>query len=224
MPLSRRIGYKLLARTLRHTFRRIVWVGPWDPPPADTPVILYANHHAFYDAQVLGFLLECVLERHTIVWMEDLDRFPFLAVLGAQTFPRNDGSRRFRTIRETQRLMARRPNTALIYFPEGDLHGADEGVHRFPPDQCLRVGSVLPSAQWWPVGLRIADWHDATPTVYLNGAPAHATPDGNERERLTTLLQDLNDPADDIRRVLLEGRPGPHERWNMSRLARVFYR
>jgi hypothetical protein len=187
-------------------------------------VILYANHHAFYDAQVLGFLTERVLRRHTLVWMEDLDRAPFLFFLGARTFPRDEGGRRLRTIRETQRILEQRTDAILIYFPEGELHHADEGVRTFPADRCSRIARVLPSAQWWPVALRIAGWHDATPTAFLTGGPPHEAPDGREHEMLTALLRQLTDATDSASRVLLDGRAGPHERWNLSPIARVFYR
>lgn len=90
---TRRLAYTLLRRHLRRAFRRIVWVGPWHPPRSDHPVVIYANHHAFYDAQILGYVAERVLGRHAVVWMEELDRFPFLGVLGARPFPVNDPPR-----------------------------------------------------------------------------------------------------------------------------------
>ena len=62
--LRRRFAYAVLTRALRRAFRRVVWVGDWNPPPDDAPVILYSNHHAFYDAQIFGFLGSLMKELH----------------------------------------------------------------------------------------------------------------------------------------------------------------
>ncbi len=216
--VPRELAYALLRRQLRRVFRRIVWVEPWHPPDVDRPVVIYANHHAFYDAQVLGYVAERVLKRHTVVWMEELDRFPFLGVLGARSFPTDDPARRFRTIRETARLMASRPDTALIYFPEGHLHPIEEGILPFPADRFARLASVFPQVQWWPVVLCISGWQDATPTAVLVGGPPLAAPTGSERSTLSALLE-TGTAGTGTRRVLLEGRRGPHERWDLGSLS-----
>lgn len=222
--MIRRLGYRLLVRTLRRQFRRIVWRGPWHPPAADRPVILYANHHAFYDAQILGYLIEVVLGRRSAVWMEELERFPFLAVLGAFPFPADDTGRRLRTIRETARLMAADPATMLIYFPEAHLHSADEGIRPFPADRLERLGGVLPKAQWWPVALSVTGWHEATPTVLLTGGTSRDVPPTDAHLELDTLQTSLKAPVRPDDRLLLEGRSAPNERWDFSRLGRVFLR
>ncbi|MDH3290745.1 MAG: acyltransferase [Gemmatimonadota bacterium] len=221
--VTRRLAYALLGRQLRRAFRRIVWLEPWRPPTLDRPVVIYANHHAFYDAQILGYVVERVLRRHAVVWMEELDRFPFLAMLGARPFPMDDPARRTRTIRETARLMASRPDTMLIYFPEAHLHPIEEGILPFPADRLKRLASVLPRAQWWPVVLRLTGWQDATPTAVLASGTLHDEPTGAERSTLTALLDGpaVNQSA---RRVLLEGRRGPHERWNLRSLGSLFRR
>lgn len=213
-PVARRLAYALLRRQLRRAFRCIVCVEPWRPPSPDRPVVIYANHHAFYDAQILGYVAERVLGRHTVVWMEELNRFPFLAVLGARPFPTDDPGRRTRTIRETQRLMGSRPDTALIYFPEGHLHPIEEGILPFAANRFERLASVLRDAQWWPIVLRITGWQDATPTAVLAGGTPHDTPTGAERQALVSLLEGPV-VGRGARRVLLEGRRGPHERWDM---------
>lgn len=222
--MLRRTAYALLARSLRRRFRRIVWEGPWSPPPGDRPCVLYANHHAFHDAQILGLLTERVLARHTVVWMEELDRFPFLAVLGALPFPRDDAGRRCRTIRHTIRLMRRRPDTVLIYFPESRLHPVEEGILDFPADRFARLARILGSVSWWPVVLRVSGWHEAMPTAALGGGTPHERPTGQERETLTALSDALAGAAPRERRVLFEGRPGPDERWDLTPLRRWFVR
>ncbi len=219
---ARRLGYTVLRRSLARTFRRIVWAGAWAAPARSRPAVLYSNHHAFHDAQILGYLIEHVLGRRSIGWMEDLDRFPFLGVLGAAPFPPHDAVRRAATIRETVRLMARDPDTILIYFPEATLHRAEEGVRAFPPDRFTRLSRVFTEVQWWPVALRITDWCEARPTALLGGAAPHDQVTGRERQTLQALLDGLAAADLDDRRVLLEGKPGPHERWDFSPTRRLF--
>lgn len=222
--MHRRLAYGLLLRQLRRTFRRIVWLGSWAPPPTDRPVVLFSNHHAFYDAQILGFFTERVLRRHTSVWMEELDRFPFLAALGAAPFPADDAARRVRTIRRTARLMNARPETALIYFPEAHLHPIEEGILPFPEDRVERLADVFPNACFWPVALQISGWHEATPTASLTGGAWRDRPDGRERAELAELLQRFDRGTELESRVLLEGVPGPNERWDFSPLGRRILR
>lgn len=222
--MVRHFAYRLLVRQLRRVFRRIVWRGPWAPPPSDRPLVLYANHHAFFDAQVLGFLTERVLKRRTTVWMEELVRFPFLAALGAAPFPADNPARRIRTVRRTIHLMRREPTTALIYFPEAHLHPVESGVLAFPNDRLGRLAAILPSAYFWPVALRVSGWHEATPTAILTGGDWHERPTGDEREELERLLRQLDTAPGGDERILLDGRPGPNERWDFAPLGRLLVR
>lgn len=219
---ARRIAYGILGRSLRRAFRQVRWFGPWAPPPTDRPVVAYANHHAFYDGQLLGWLVERVLHRTTVVWMEELDRFPFFSTLGALPFPANDPQRRFSTIRRTARLMQRDPHTMLVYFPEGHLHAAEEGITRFPPDVFHRLARVLGGVSFWPIAVHVTGWHDARPTAVLSGGEPHGAPTGHERETLQESLQALHGRPLTSGRVLLEGRRGPHERWDFSWTRRLF--
>ena len=52
---------RLVLRGLASAFRRVCWVG--EPPvwPADTPVVLYANHHHFFDGHLLWYALHRLL-------------------------------------------------------------------------------------------------------------------------------------------------------------------
>jgi len=220
--LARRAAYGLLARTLKRMFRRVVWVGEWSPPPVDRPTVIYANHHAFYDGQLLALLCERVLRRPTVVWVEELDRFPFLAPLGALRFPRDDPAARMVTIRRTARLMQTDPSTAMVYFPEGHLHAMEEGVASFPSDRLPRLARIFETVTWWPIALRVTGWNEAWPTALLAGGKVHQYPTGRERETLQQLLDQLHSDSGESGRVLLDGRVSPHERWDMSWMRRLF--
>lgn len=216
----RRAGYALLERSLRQTFRRIVWCGPWTPPPAGRPVVLYANHHVFHDSYALACLVERILGRRTLVWMEELDRFPFFGALGALPLPSRDAAIRARTIRATSRAFRHDPSSALIYYPEGRLHPADDGLLEFPANRLARLDRVLPAKLWWPVAVQVTGWHDAAPTLRLAGGTPHAESTGTEAAKLRDLLQGLS-AGTAPQRVLYEGRRGPHERWDFSRTAAI---
>ncbi len=218
MGLARRAGYALIARSLRRSFRRIEWVGAFEPPPPGVPVVLYANHHVFHDSYVLGVIAERLLRRRVEVWMADLDRFPFFRVLGALPLPPGDAGRRSATIRGTARRMARDPSTLLIYYPEGRLHTADDGLDDVPADRWRRLDRVLPSPKlWWPVALRAAGFHEARPTLQLAGGTPHPRATGGETAELHRLLAFLGAPGDAPRLVLVDGRAGPDERWGLPR-------
>jgi len=217
--LLRRSGYALVARSLRRTFRRVAWVGPFTPPPPNVPMVLYANHHLFHDSYVLGVLAESMLRRRVLVWMEGLERFPFFGLLGALPMPAHSPATRARTVRETARRMDRDPATCLIYYPEGALHPAEEGIRAFPADRFARLDRVLPATKlWWPVALRVSGHHDASPTVYLTAGEPHPRATGHEADVLRGLLARLATPPAGAS-ALLEGRRGPHERWDFRRAA-----
>lgn len=223
--LLRGIGYRLIARSLRRRFGRVLWSSPWPLPPADAPLVLYANHHLFYDSYLLGWFIERVLRRRAVVWMEDLDRFPFFAALGAMPFPRHSARRRAATVRRTARLMAQDPSTVLFYYPEARLHPAAEGLLDFGPDRFARLDRVLPAhKRWWPVALDVTDTHRAYPTVRMIAGDAHDTSTGHERLVLADLLARLEgvDPRDCT--VLLGGARDPDQRWDFGFAARVLAR
>ena len=205
---------RFLVRQLRRDLRRIEWIGGLPRLPADRPVVIYANHTAFHDSLILGFLARRMLGREPCVWMEEYDRFPVFRWVGALPFPPDDPNRRYATIRRTAARM-RDPRTALIYFPEARLHPFEEGVLEFPPEVFPRLGEVLPASLWWPVALKLSIWETARPVATLTGGVAETKPRGDERERLASLLPRLEN-VEGKRTFLLEGKRGPDERWGWA--------
>jgi len=217
--MARRAGYALLERSLRGSFRRIVWCGALEPPPPGVPLVIYANHQVFHDSYALACLVERALGRRTVVWMEAFEKFPFFGLLGARPFPATDPAARVRTIRATRALMARDPAHALIYYPEGRLHPAEEDLLPFEAGRFARLDRVLPSPKWWwPVALRVTGWHEARPTLRITAGEPHARATGREADTLRGLLARLEAPSAESH-ILLDGRRGPDERWDFSRAA-----
>ena len=245
--LVRRYAERTLKASLRDSFRRVVWAGstprgdggappggdgaatpPRDPAPG-RPLVVYANHHVYADSFLLWWLLTRVLHRPMIVWMEAWEQAPLFGPVGALPFPKDDGRERARTMRETARRMSRDPRTALYVYPEGSMGVPEAGLRAFRAD-LPRLARVLPDdAAWWPVAVGTSWWGESRPTALLAGGAAHDAPDGDERDRLQTVLDTLRDarPSDletGQARVLLDGKRGADERWDLSRTAPLFRR
>jgi 1-acyl-sn-glycerol-3-phosphate acyltransferase len=220
----------LMRHELRSTFRRVAWMSenrPGETPglPDDQPVILYANHHHFYDGHLLWYILRHELHRPGTIWMNDWDLYPFFAAVGAQPFPPDDPRRRAATVRRTARRFRDRPDTVMVYFPEAELHAPARGIQPFPDGAIERLARLYPDAAWWPVAIDITSWGDKFPTACLRPGTPHDTPDGTERDRLTRLWHTLRDtPPDAPHHILVDGRRSPTDVWDFSRLAPFFER
>lgn len=189
----------------------MVWAGPVpDLPPG--PVVAFANHHSYYDGHLMWLLARRLLSRPFAVWMEELDRFPFLALQGALPFPARDAHGRATTLHRTRRLLRADPAPMLAYFPEGVLHGADDPVRPWSPDALRRLHHVLGSPSWWPVGIHITWRGEARPTAVLGGAAWTREPPREATGGLEQLRAALR-ASRESERTLLEGTTRPAERW-----------
>lgn len=215
---------RLMQRALRRAFRRVVWVGPLPTLPSGRPLVLYANHHSFYDGYLLWLVADRLFGRPCTLWMADWERYPLFAASGAQPFPPDDPAARAATLRRTARRFRERPDTVLIYFPEGRLHPPDEGVLPFDEALVARLGRLFPDALWWPVALHVTWWNEAHPTVLMAGGTPHATPPHDTRSRLAALLEGLRSAPPEATHVLLEGRRGPNESHDLRLLSPLFRR
>lgn len=223
MALVRWLVGAFLRWDLRRTFRRVCWVGSQLPELPDSPVIAYSNHHNFYDGHLAWLLFRTRLRRRPTIWMEEWDRYPFFAALGAQPFPPDTPTRRAATIRRTSRQFQTHPNTVLVYFPEGTLHAPEEGIRTFSPDATARLAQLYPTATWWPYAVHVTWRNEATPTALLTGGSPHEA-DGKERDRLQRLWQRLRSGQDHPTVPLLCGRGSPEERWDFSFVSSFFER
>jgi len=226
----RRTVQALMRYEIRASFRQVVWMNDTRPGktphlPPDQPVILYANHHHFYDGHLLWYLLEDVLGRPGTIWMNDWHTFPFFAAVGAQPFPPDDAARRSATVRRTARRFRERPSTVMVYFPEAELHAAAEGILPFRAENTERLTRLYPAAWWWPVAIHVTSWGDKHPTACLRPGPLHRTADGREHERLQKLWHTLRDMTPNTpHHALLGGRRSPSDVWDFSFTAPYFER
>ena len=220
-----RLVHGSMRRQLRRAFRRVVWVGEVPELPPDVPVVLYANHHGFFDAHLVWIAVERLYGRPVMTWMAEWDRFPFFGAVGAQPFPPSDPARRAATLRRTARhFREAQPPPILVYFPEGHLHAPEQGILPFDGLPLARLGCLLPSALWWPVAVHVTWRGEALPTALLAGGEPRPDVRGDERERLEALWHGLRTSMPGHTRMLLEGAPSPEERWNFAFTRRLFAR
>lgn len=190
-----------------------------DLPPG--PVVAFANHQSFLDGYLLWLVAARLARRPFLVWMEEVGRFPFFALQGALPFPRHEPGVRAGTIRRTRRLLRASPTPLLAYFPEGELHDADDAVRPIDQEVLARLHHTLGGPAWWPIGIHVTWRGEARPTVLLTGGavtPAPPVDPGALLDRLRDGLR-TRPPAE---HVLLDGHPGAHERWNFTWAQRLF--
>ena len=219
-----RLVSRLMINSLRKAFRRICWVGSQPQLDASRPVVVYANHHTFYDGYILWLLSKQMLNRRPMTWMEEWDKFPFFGAVGALPFPADDTQRKLKTIRSTSRRMKSDPNTLLFYFPEAELHAPEEGVRPFSSQDMARLDRILPDKQWLPIAIHMTTRGESLPTLQLYGGRPHDSIEGDEVERLQGCLDTLRSTAHSCSHTLLEGKKGPEEGWDMSFLKSWFQR
>ncbi|GIV58354.1 MAG: acyltransferase [Rhodothermaceae bacterium] len=213
----------LMRSALRDAFSRVAWAGPVPETAPDRPLVLYANHHDFYDGYLLWLACRDVLGRPALTWMEAWDRYPFFAAVGAHPFPPDDARRRVATLRRTARWLHRHPATALVYFPEGRLHPPDEGLLPIDTAALAHLDRLLPGVMWCPVGLHVTRTGAPRPEARLAAGPVHPHPDGHETHRIEALLARLRALPPGSGRTLLTGRHRP-DRWNFGFLRGYFAR
>ena len=223
----RQLATRMIVGDLKTSFRRVVWLG--ERPAPQGPIVVYANHHVYADSYLLFHLITQVLERPFVVWMEAWDKAPLFGPVGALPFPSDDPRQRVRTIRETARRMEADTRTALLLYPEATMGVPEAGLAPFVAD-LPRLARLLPdAASWWPVAVKTSWWGESRPTAILTGGPLRDAPDGDEHARLDAALRQLDTARpDDLEtgraHVLLDGKAGPDERWDLSPLAPFFRR
>lgn len=219
----RRLVEAIMRRDLRQAFSRVEWIGPPPEVPPDASVVLYSNHHSFYDGYLLWLVVDKLLGRRTLTWMEDWQRFPFFAAVGALPFPADDPRARAATMRRTAKRFADSPGWGLVYFPEGVLHPPDNGLRPFDEGLLKRLDRLLPRKVWLPVALYVTWDGGARPVARLAAGVAHAAVHGDEQAVLTALWHDLR-TSDRPATPLLTGKSGPEARWDFSPFAPFFRR
>lgn len=215
----------LIRWSVRSHFRA-VFARVLQPPPTDRPVVLFANHHYWWDGY-LCYTLGRTWGMPMNLWMEEWRWFPPFWALGALPFPPQDAMTRARTLRQTVRLL-RQPPRVLFLFPEGVIHA---GEHLLPFGRTLHwLAEQVPEAQLLPAAIVITHTLHQYPRAFLHvDSPFHAEASTplewlqQAQGRVATLVERLREEAeccDNAEKalaagfsLLVQGKPSVHERW-----------
>ena len=212
---------------LRRSFERITWHSPWPPPlPDERPVVVCTNHHHFYDAHLIWYLLH-QLGRPGLVWMKEWHRFPMFAPVGALPFPDNDAQARAATVRRTARYFRKRPATGLVYFPSGELQPPESGIGPYPPERFTRLHRLYPDALFWPVALHVTWDGGPHPVAQLQGGTVldlNVDDPTQIETELRTAWNQLRETTDPYSHLLMRGRTPPTDRWTFAWTVPLFKR
>jgi 1-acyl-sn-glycerol-3-phosphate acyltransferase len=204
----------MIERDVSKAFASVQLVGDVPDLPADQSVVLYANHHSFHDGYLAWLLVERVLGRRIVTWMAEWDRFPFFAAGGALPFPPDDARARAATLRATVRRL-RTPDFGFLYFPEGRMHPAPEGLDPFDDALTARLGRILSDATWVALGIGLAFGDAPKPDARLALGNPHAGGDGDLRAHLEAALARCADYSLPTQ-TLLGGAPPPQKKWSFA--------
>lgn len=207
---------RLMHRALRRAFRRVFWTGKAPALPENVPIVMYANHHNFYDGYLAWLIIDHWQERSAMTWMADLDRFPFFIAKGAMPFPPDNPLRRAATVRRTAGRLRESPGSILAYFPEGKIQPPEGGIHDFDTTFMARLDRLFPDVLWWPVAMHGTWWGEAHPTMLLGGGTPHRGITGEEPAKLRAVLHAVRTAPPGEGHLLLDGRHGPDETWNFA--------
>lgn len=181
---------------------------------ASRRVLLCANHESFWD----GFLLQALQARrfpghsfHAVMLRSELERRPWLALLGA--IPADPGSVAGgrRMLRALRALRAEGTATVLAWFPQGRIRPGDPRPLDFRPG----VGAVartLAPVTVLPVGIRLLPGRAARMDAFLSVGEALEVPVGSEvgTERLEAAVAE---ELDAIRAHVAEHGESAVDRW-----------
>lgn len=215
----------LIQRDLRRHFRAVYVRG--SPPDTTAPIVLFANHHYWWDGYLSHWLIRS-WGRRMVVWMESYRRFPPFEAIGALPFPSYDPIARARTIKRTVQILSAEP-AVLLLFPEGELHGDTERL--LPFQRSLHwLHCRLPQAMLLPLAIHIEPSYHQYPRAYLCvGEPFESAATSptqwlgdaaraveqllhQTRVEARTTVDDLTHQAQDFQ-VLLRGMRSIHERF-----------
>jgi hypothetical protein len=192
---------------------------------AESPLVIVANHTSWWDAFGLREIQRVLRPRapvYTVMLERELARFPFFRRIGAVGIEPGRLSSVRSAARRVGRLTRLRPDSTVLFFPQGRIWpsfrrplGFASGVELF-----LRE---MPSALVMPVGLHLEALASPRPTFFLYASspvPAIA-----ERASVSRLEESVTTALDEVAGHLLRcGEesarlwPGPFERLPPSAL------
>ncbi len=209
------IGGYFLKRSLRTNFENIFWVGEKWSLPIDQNIVVYSNHHSYYDGYLAWWFFSQHLNRPYNVWMEEFDRFPQFGPMGAMPFSKTDSKSRASTIRKSAKLLEEIRGQVIHFMPSGELRPPQSGIGPFKAD-LARFDKIFGDKMWLPFAIYLSWNGGPKPIAFLSAGPSHSHADGNEIERLRSLLKETQERSLDPAEILMNGTTPTQNKWDFS--------
>jgi 1-acyl-sn-glycerol-3-phosphate acyltransferase len=209
------LGSAVVRRYVRAKVRgffRGVWLAG-EAPASGAPLLVYANHPGFWDGLVLHEVATAWGRvPYGLVDERNLERFPFLARLGAFSIRPGDARSTAESFAHARALLAQ-PDAALIVFPQGRLTPPGPGpltLERGAEVLARRCGVTCA-----PVALRYAFFDAERPDALVAVGPAHPpAPTAELVERLGALVERVEGARSvEGYRAIISGNQGAAARW-----------
>jgi chlorobactene lauroyltransferase len=138
-------------------------------PSSQLPVLAYANHSSWWDANIISILNERVWHRDAYVMMEDtqLQRYQFFRYMGAFSVNRRDARQAVTSMRYAINILSGGSNRMLLMFPQGEILHNDQR----PLDFFSGVGHIARQAALcaaYPIALRYEFIGEQKPEVFIS--------------------------------------------------------
>lgn len=203
-----------VAHKVRGAFRGIWVSGPL--PPAEEPLIAYANHTSFWDGFIAQRLADLwSRDGYCVVEEPNLTKYPFLARAGAFSIRRGDARSTVETFRYAKALL-RRPRAMIFTFAEGRLTPFTAAPVL---ERGLEVLARRTGARCVPVAMRPVFFEDEKPDLLVAvGAPHPPEAVETSAERLGALCRRIAETRGTAGFELAEpGARGARARWDAVR-------
>jgi 1-acyl-sn-glycerol-3-phosphate acyltransferase len=181
-PLLNRLIYTCLIKAqLRSAFHRVYLRQAAPPPgPDSSPLIMFGNHSAWWDAHLVMALNEECWHTDGYVMVEDIQlaRYSFFRWCGAFSVNRRDPRSAVESMNYAIRLLTEAPHhgagpRALLIFPQGEIRANDvrplafyQGVGRIASKTALQAGACA----LYPIALRYEFIGEQKPDAFISVA------------------------------------------------------
>jgi len=152
---------------------RIHFAGLPSGLPGDMPLLMVANHTSWWDAFGLREIQRILRPRapiYTVMLERELARFPFFRRIGAIGIEPHRLSSIRSTARRVARLTRLRPDSTVLFFPQGRIWPSFRRPLGFAPGVDLFLRE-MPQAFALPVGMHLEALASPRPTFFLYASP-----------------------------------------------------
>jgi 1-acyl-sn-glycerol-3-phosphate acyltransferase len=176
-PFALRVFDALFLPWMRRRIRAVHVAGVRPSLPPLRPLVLVANHVSWWDGFLLREVHRALRPRsplHFIMLQEELEKHRFFRLLGGIGIRPRSATSVARALRLLEERLQRRPDSVVLFFPQGCIFPAYRRPLGFQPGVEL-LARRLPQALFLPVALHLEPLTTAAPTAFVAlGEPMEA--------------------------------------------------